>query len=204
LSVIQEPRHHEGHVRGLNIPGYTLFFTGGIDRPRACILTRNKTTWMLSGFYCRDLVAVLIKYNEDGAEWQLVICSAYLPYDSEHPPLSKELEELVQYCESKTLYLIIECNSSAHYSVWGITNCSDRGETLVEFLNSSNLEILNRGNESTFCSGDRLEVIDITLGSFGLLESITSWEVSSEPSLSDQTYSVNSTELRTSTPDQEP
>jgi hypothetical protein len=53
---------------GLNILGYTLFFAGGIDRPRVCILTRNKTTWMLPGFSCRDLVAVLIKYNEDGAE----------------------------------------------------------------------------------------------------------------------------------------
>ena len=32
------------------------------------------------------LVANLIKYNVDGAERQLVICSAYLPYDSEDPP----------------------------------------------------------------------------------------------------------------------
>jgi hypothetical protein len=58
----------------------------------------------------------------------------------------------------------------------------------VEFLNSSNLEILNQGNEPTFCNGCRLEVIDITLGFFGLLESTTSWEVSSEPSLSDHRY----------------
>jgi len=42
----------------------------------------------------------------------------------------------------------------------------------VGFLNSSNLEILNRGNEPTFCKGRRLEVTDITLGSLGLLESI--------------------------------
>jgi len=28
---------------------------------------------------------------------------------------------------------------------------------------------LNHSNESTFCSGGRLEVINITLGSFGLL-----------------------------------
>jgi hypothetical protein len=55
----------------------------------------------------------------------------------------------------------------------------------MEFLNSSNLEILNRGSEPTFCSGNKLEVIDITLGTFRLLESITDWEVSSEPSLSD-------------------
>jgi len=64
---------------GLNIPGYTLFSTGGIDRPTACILVRNMTTWMLPGFSCRDLVAVLINYVEDGAERRLVICSAYLP-----------------------------------------------------------------------------------------------------------------------------
>jgi hypothetical protein len=54
----------------------------------------------------------------------------------------------------------------------------------VEFLIALNLENLNPGNEPTFCSGQRLEVIDITIGSFGLLESIISWAVSSEPSLS--------------------
>jgi hypothetical protein len=42
----------------------------------------------------------------------------------------------------------------------------------VEFLNYSNLEILNQGNDSTFCSGSRLEVTDTTLGSYGLLDSI--------------------------------
>jgi hypothetical protein len=47
-------------------------------------------------------------------------------------------------------------------------------------------------------------VIDITLRSFGLLGSVESWEVSSEPSLSDQTYSVHSRGLHTGTSDQEP
>jgi hypothetical protein len=64
---------------GLNIPGYTIFSAGGIDRPTVCILGRNMTTRMLPGFSCRDLVAVLINYIEDGAERRLVVCSAYLP-----------------------------------------------------------------------------------------------------------------------------
>ena len=51
-----------------------------------------------------------------------------------------------------------------------------------------NLEILNRGNEPTFYTSVRQEVIDITLESYGLLDSITDWEVSSEPSLSDHRY----------------
>jgi hypothetical protein len=58
----------------------------------------------------------------------------------------------------------------------------------MEFLNSLNLEILNRENESTFCTGGRVEVSDITLGSLRLLKGIIGWEVSSEPSMSDHRH----------------
>ena len=77
------------------------------------------------------------------------------------------------------------CNSNAHHNVWGSTNCNRRGESLYEFLDTTNLEILNQGNEPTFCNVSRQEVTDITLGSYGLLESITGSEVSQDPSLSD-------------------
>jgi hypothetical protein len=50
------------------------------------------------------------------------------------------------------------------HAAWGSTNCNDRGEVLVELLNSSNLEILNQGNEPTFCSDYRQEGIEINLG----------------------------------------
>ena len=76
MALIQEPWYRESYIRGLNIPGYTLFSASGIDRPRACILMRNETALMLPGFSCRDLVAVLIKYNDKGAEQRLVVCSA--------------------------------------------------------------------------------------------------------------------------------
>jgi hypothetical protein len=95
MALIQGLWYCEGHIRGLNIPGYTLFSVSGTDRARACILTRNELAWMLPGFSCRDLVAVLIKYNEIGTERHLVVCFAYLPYNSKDPPPSKELEELM-------------------------------------------------------------------------------------------------------------
>ena len=68
MALIQELWYREDHSRGLNIPGYTQHSVAGINRPRACILVRNMTTCMLPGFSCRDLVAVLLKHNEDGAE----------------------------------------------------------------------------------------------------------------------------------------
>jgi hypothetical protein len=82
----------------------------------------------------------------------------------------------------------VRCDSNAHHTAWGSTNSNCRGEALIEFLNSSNLEILNRGNEPTFCIDNRQEVTDITLGPYGLLERITSWEVSLQPSLSDHRH----------------
>jgi hypothetical protein len=75
----------------------------------------------------------------------------------------------VRYCKSENLYLVIGCDPNAHRTAWGRTNCNDTGEALPEFLNSSKLEIPNQRNKPTFRSDCRLEGIDITLGSFGLL-----------------------------------
>jgi len=101
MELIQELWYREDCARGLNIPGYTLYSEGGKDRPRACILARDMDICMLPGFSCRYLVAVLIKYFENGADRRLVVCPAYLPYESEDPPPSRELEEFVRYCKSK-------------------------------------------------------------------------------------------------------
>jgi hypothetical protein len=140
------------------------------------------TTWMLPVFSCRDLVAILM----------MIGCSVYLAYDSEDLPLSEEFEELLHYCENETLHIICGCGGGGglqctsyymgQHQLW-----YDR-VALMEFLNSTNLETINQGNDPTFCSGCRLEVIDITLGSFELLGSVKSWEVSSEPSLSDHRH----------------
>ena len=118
----------------------------------------------------------------------MVVCSVYLPYDSNDPPPSRELEDPVRYCEKENLHLLVGHDSNAHHTAWGSTNCNIRGETLMEFLSSSNLEILNSGNEPTFCNTVRQEVLHVTLGSYGLLDSITDWEVSLEPSLSEHRH----------------
>ena len=76
----------------------------------------------------------------------------------------RELQERVQHCGKENIQLLVGCDSNAHYTAWGSTNCNGRGEVLMEFLHSTNLEILNKGNESTFGTSVRQEVIDITLG----------------------------------------
>jgi hypothetical protein len=58
----------------------------------------------------------------------------------------------------------------------------------MDFLSSTDVEILNQGNEPTFCSGGRQELIDITLASRVRLEIITGWGVSSDHSLSNHSH----------------
>ena len=106
----------------------------------------------------------------------------------------------MRYCETENLYPVIGCDSIAHYTAWGSTNCNDRGEAVVEFLNSSNLEILNQGNESTFCSGYRQEVIDITLGSFGLRKHFRLGGFFRALSVRPQTHNVHCVGLHANTP----
>jgi hypothetical protein len=86
MALIQELWYCEGHIMGLNIPGYTPFCVSGIDIHNAHIFARNKNILMPSGFYCRDVVTVLKSYNEGKAERCLVVCSAHLPHDSKDPP----------------------------------------------------------------------------------------------------------------------
>jgi hypothetical protein len=73
MVLIQKLWFCHGCIRDLNFPRYSLFSVNGADRPRACIFTRIQTAWMLPGFSCRDLVAVLINYNEEGVKRRLVV-----------------------------------------------------------------------------------------------------------------------------------
>jgi len=62
MALVQELWYREDCIRGLNIPGYTLYSARGKERPRDHILARNMNAWVLPGFSCRDLVPILIKY----------------------------------------------------------------------------------------------------------------------------------------------
>jgi hypothetical protein len=58
----------------------------------------------------------------------------------------------------------------------------------VEVLVSSNLNILNHGNEPTFVVWSRKEVTDFTLGANKIPNLLSNWHVSDESSLSDHRY----------------
>uniref|UniRef100_A0A1B6E7F2 Uncharacterized protein n=1 Tax=Clastoptera arizonana TaxID=38151 RepID=A0A1B6E7F2_9HEMI len=61
------------------------------------------------------------------------------------------------------------------------------------------MDIINRGNEPTFVTATRSEVLDITLASMNISSSIHGWRVEEEPSMSDHrtiTFGIDSTKPR--------
>jgi hypothetical protein len=128
-----------------------------------------------------------VTYTHGGSGKELIIASAYLPHDSDEPAPTNEVRGITDYCHSRKKQLILGCDANAHSILWGSFGTNPRGECLMEFLASSNSNILNHGNEPTFVVRNRKEVIDLTLGTNNIANLVSNWHVSDEPSLSQTT-----------------
>jgi hypothetical protein len=109
----------------------------------------------------RDVATVKITYTYGRVCEELIVVSAYLPYDSDEPPPTKEMRDIIEYCQSRKKQLIVGCDTNARHTLWGSTGTNPRGESLMEFLVCSNLNIINCSNEPTFVVRNRKEVIGL-------------------------------------------
>jgi hypothetical protein len=114
----------------------------------------------------RDLTAVKINSPSEGGPREINLGSAYLPYDDVEPPPTRELERLVTCCRAEGTHLIIGCDANSHHASWGSTNINNRGQSLFNYIMANGLDIMNKGNRSTFVTCNRQEVIDITIATF--------------------------------------
>ncbi|XP_047999786.1 uncharacterized protein LOC125236912 [Leguminivora glycinivorella] len=163
IALIQEPYIYKGEIRGLNGTGGTILYICSESNMRTCIYVKTGIDAMLLNAFCsRDLTTVKIQ-NKGGGK-ALVISSAYLPYEAADP-ITTQLRDLVDYGSRANTDLIIGCDANAHHVIWGSSDVNKRGEKVLEFLVSSSLQLLNKGNEPTFVNARRGEVIDITLAS---------------------------------------
>jgi hypothetical protein len=186
---IQEPWVYKGKVRGLTNSGETIYAVAPGKNSRSCIYIRNRINALpLLEFCFRDATTVRITYAYGAGNRELVVTSTHLPYDSDELPPSKEMKDIIDYCYGRKKQLIIGCDTHAQHTLWGSTGVNPRGESLMENLVSSNLNILNCVNELTFVVSNRKEVIDLTLGTYQIANLVSNWHVSDETSLSDHRY----------------
>jgi hypothetical protein len=56
-------------------------------------------------FYSRDTTMMRITYTYGGGCEELIVASAYLPYDSDKPPATREMREVTEhYSRRKTTH----------------------------------------------------------------------------------------------------
>jgi hypothetical protein len=62
-------------------------------------------------------VRITYTYGE-GCE-ELIIASAYLPYDSDEPLPTRKVRDIIGYCCSWKKQLISGCDAKSHHIFWG-------------------------------------------------------------------------------------
>lgn len=195
IALIQEPWQWNGKIKGLQVPGFSIFSAATNNKVRTCVVVNNNlNAFFLSNLSCCDLTAIKIKHNISGKPHEIVLASVYLPYDSILPPPTSEMAALVTYCEQNNLQLLMSMDANAHHICWGSSDTNFRGKELLEYFTNTSLVVLNNGNEPTFITKTRKEVIDLTLSTTKLANSITDWLVSKEVSMSDHRlieFSIN-------------
>ena len=186
IVMVQEPWQHGGKIKG-KIPGLALHVGPCPQRPRAIVYTsKDLKAWPLVQYSSDDVVAVWIECKRGNQKEVIVFASVYMAHDEQVPP--NRMEQLVTFCETYDIPLIVGCDANAHHTAWGSSGVNDRGEGLFSYILGTNLSWENKGNKPTFCTRNRKEVLDLTLKSDSVGNRVEGWHVSDTPSLSDHRY----------------
>ncbi|XP_029157210.1 uncharacterized protein LOC114929713 [Nylanderia fulva] len=162
-----------------------MCYTNSNRKTRTCIPTKGLTATFMPQLSCEDFTVVRTKLNLlTGESLDVLLGSAYMPYDSENPPPQAEFRNVIDYAERCGLNLLLGCDANSHHVGWGSSDVNSRGESLHNFIMSTGLILLNRGTEFTF-QDSRRQVIDIMLCTRRMAELVADWRISNEPSGSD-------------------
>lgn len=182
IYLIQEPWTRNCRVMGFDQDRTKLFYHRSTKNPRSCIaVTGVQKVTFLPQLSDSDVTTILVNINKD----KVIFSSIYLGHDSTEEVPGDMVKSVIKHSQDNNIPLIIGGDANAHHIVWGSTDINLRGERLLEYISSTNLEILNKGTSPTFVTRGRAEVLDITLASPNISKSIKGWHVSPEETLSD-------------------
>ena len=185
LTLAQEPNFHSENL-GFDVQNGRLFKPPDCPDPRVCIFAAKECNLIsLSDFCCRDLMTVLVKYKKGDESRNILVCSAYFPYEAlDLTPLGV-LERVFSYGLQNNIPVLVGCDANAHHMMWGSSDTNSRGERLLEFIFSKDGVVLNKGNTPTFFNAIRQEVIDITFCTCDVSVDVLNWTVHKDISISD-------------------
>ena len=115
-----------------------------------------------------------------------VFASAYMAAEEPAPP--NLLRDLFVFTENEQIPTIVGTDASAHHTIWKSSDINPRGEDLLAYCASADLNFCNVGNKPTFRTKSREEVLDLTLVNRCAWNRVVGWHVSNVPSFSDHMY----------------
>lgn len=186
IYLIQEPYFHKG-IKGLDLRWGRVVSGNGDSRSRTCLYASNDVDLVPLPQFCNtDIATALVTVDRGSRKLSFICCSLYLPYDGcPNPPV---VDDLLSFCRRENFPVLIGMDANAHHVAWGSSNTNKRGESVMELICSNNLFVLNNGNDPTFVTATREEVIDVTVCSMDLVPEISSWNVWNKESMSDHRY----------------
>ena len=176
IYLVQEPYR----LKNGNIPGLPKDFRiYGIGSSRAIIIAHSKAPL----FFSSDLSSkdhTVCLYESEGIKKFFI--SSYL--DITLPAISDDLTKIADYITDSNIPAIIGMDSNSHSTLWNCKETNARGRALENFIFQCNIEILNKGSDSTFVSSRYSTIIDLTLA-IGSTNDVASWSVIKKYQFSD-------------------
>ena len=164
-----------------------FYYKKGDVRPRAAILIHKSLAdkcWELPQFTTKDQVA--IKINHDSKD--IILVSSYMDSTIDNVPPTETIP-LVDYAKQHNLPIVISSDTNSQHCLWGNKKNNQRGEDLLDYLDSHELTWSNRGSSSTFFNTrGHSSIIDLTITNRAAEDLVQDWHVSSKFSNSDHCY----------------
>ena len=104
---------------------------------------------------------------------------------AEEPAPPNLLRDLLVFTENEQIPTIVGTDANAHHTIWASCDVNPRGEDLLAYCASADLNFCNVGNKPTLRTKTREEVLDLTLVNRSAWNRVVGWHVSNVPSFSD-------------------
>lgn len=119
---------------------------------------------------------------------EITVYSVYSSGNNSIDHLEDTLSNIERRLRSRNENAIIAGDFNAKSPQWGMHITDRRGETVTEWMAANDLTIANQGKKPTFHVQGYSSILDLTIATSNVINSIVNWDVSDKETLSDHNY----------------
>ena len=177
LYGVQEPPIFKDHIT--NITGADSIFDTKIpaDQVRAALVFSHRLKiWTIHEFTEGDMATGLFKDEKMG---DVYVTSLYCHDADNKPAVPDTFRKLMRRADQEGRgVLVLADTNSWSVACWGGKKTNNRGRAWEEYLSTSRLRVLNKGDQFTYISAAGQSIIDVTFATKKVAQRVAHWEVS--------------------------